>query len=161
MPKTRALENFYRADEPNSLFSSSTDLEEFEEDQKTKASPPTYPGVLICDDEPMLKELIATSLEEKGFEVFQAKDGQEGIEVFQDYHANIQLIITDLTMPRVSGGEFIKAAQELDPSVKSIIMTGFSKSELPAELNHRHIEVINKPFSMSDLIKLALQVTAA
>lgn len=114
-------------------------------------------GVLVCDDEPMLLELITSSLEEKGFKTFQAKDGREGIEVLETNKSDIHLIVTDLTMPRVSGSELIKNAQNINPHIKSIIMTGFSKLDLSGELKNEKVLILNKPFSINDLVRMALK----
>jgi YesN/AraC family two-component response regulator len=96
------------------------------------------------------------ALEEKGFSVFEAKDGQEGLDIFKAHADEIRLVITDLTMPKFNGSDLIAAVQQMNPQVRSVIMTGFSQPKLNTSVNSDFVTVINKPFSINDLVKLAM-----
>lgn len=105
--------------------------------------------VLICDDEPLLLELIADIFEDCGFETLTANDGLEGKKIFQKNANNIDLVVTDMTMPKMNGIDLLQTVQECRPELQAVLMTGFLKSDSLEDLNSELITVINKPFSVT------------
>jgi DNA-binding NtrC family response regulator len=83
---------------------------------------PGKPRVLVIDDEDIVRDSVSTYLEDSGFVVFQAKDGREGLERFQEMTPDVVLL--DLRMPRMDGLEVLEAISgELD-QVPVIVVTG-------------------------------------
>ena len=83
-------------------------------------------GVLIVEDEEELRNLFAILLEIDGFTVFQANDGGEGLEMLQKHAQEIDLLITDLNLPRVGGVDLISKARALNPAIKIVGTSGMS-----------------------------------
>jgi len=83
-------------------------------------------GVLIVEDEEELRNLFAILLEMDGFTVFQANDGGEGLEMLQKHAQEIDLLITDLNLPRVGGVDLISKARALNPAIKIVGTSGMS-----------------------------------
>ena len=82
--------------------------------------------ILIVDDESIIRDLCGKAL--KGYRVLEAGDGDEAIALFEK--GGIDVILTDVMMPRMNGIELLKRAKEIDPTLVVIIMTGFAEKEV-------------------------------
>lgn len=80
--------------------------------------------ILIADDEDNMRGFISSILKEYGYNVFEAKDGNEALEIFEKHKDEIALCLVDLVMPGVSGIEVIKQIKKIKPDSKVIIMSG-------------------------------------
>src|SRR5579863_3762564 len=89
-------------------------------------------GVLLVDDDPALRDLLAAELEEAGFKAQQAEDGIDGLVKLRDKLPKV--IISDLQMPRMSGIEFMSVVRRRYPSIPVIVLSGSSQHELPVEV---------------------------
>ncbi len=111
------------------------------------------PQVLICDDEPHISAVIAHRLEDAGYVVREARDGQEGLMI-ASVHAPV-LIITDLQMPRMSGLEMAIALRATPGTqqIPVIMVTGRGHYVSDEELARTSIKtVLPKPFSARQLL---------
>lgn len=86
-------------------------------------------AILIVDDEPAIRDFIARVAESIDCRAIQARDGAEGLRVFQSRHSEIGAIISDVNMPLMDGFEFIRAARAIAPSVKVVLSSGSLASE--------------------------------
>jgi CheY-like chemotaxis protein len=114
--------------------------------------------VLLAEDEAMLRLLAVEMLEEAGFEVFEAADGVEGLELLQA-HPEISLLVSDIKMPRMDGYALTQAGLDLKPELKVLLMTGYSHEPPPALLKQADIRVLHKPFNLEQLCALAAELT--
>ena len=92
--------------------------------------PQFFGGVLFVDDEPLLRDLGRDALEDMGFTVLIAVDGRDAAEVYQARAAEIDLVLLDLTMPRMDGGEALAALRQLNPDVRVVLASGYSREEV-------------------------------
>ena len=83
--------------------------------------------ILVVEDETALRRLICFSLEKRKHKVLAAKDGAEGFEIFRQHAPQIQLIVTDLMMPRMDGLELKQQIAALRPDVKFLFMSGYAE----------------------------------
>jgi signal transduction histidine kinase len=109
--------------------------------------------VLIVDDEPTIRMLIADELSELGYHCIEAGDGAAGLRVIQAKD-RIDLLITDVGLPGgLNGRQVADAARALRPEIGVLFITGYAEN---AVLNHGHIgrgmEVLTKPFAVADLV---------
>ncbi len=117
------------------------------------------PLVLICDDEPHISAVIASRLEESGYRILEARDGQEGLMIAGN-HAPV-LIVTDLQMPRMSGLEMALALRAMPNTgrVPIVMVTGRGHYVSEEELSKTNIRaMLPKPFSAKQLLALIEQV---
>jgi len=108
--------------------------------------------VLVVDDEPTVRMLVAEVLKELGYAVIEAADGGSGLTVLQS-DARIDLLVTDVGLPGgVNGRQLADAARQVRPALKVLFMTGYATN---AAVGNGHLElgmhVITKPFAMEML----------
>ncbi|WP_306601836.1 response regulator [Geothrix sp. 21YS21S-2] len=82
--------------------------------------------VLVVDDEEMMRRMALMALTAVGFEVVLAEDGIDALEAFSARHADIAVVLMDVTMPRLGGIEAAEKMREVDPSVKIILSSGYT-----------------------------------
>ena len=109
--------------------------------------------VLVAEDERPLRNLLLLSLEELGYEVLTAADGEEATRVFEANRSRIDLVILDVVMPRLGGPEALARMRVIEPSLRAILTTGHAPdtaflSEL-AEAGA--LTILPKPFALDEL----------
>ena len=87
--------------------------------------------ILVIDDEKNIREGLSMALEDEGYEVITAEDGKKGLE--KALYDAVDLIITDLRMPLISGEEILKKVVTELPSIPVIVLTGHGTVELAVE----------------------------
>ncbi|UZV96829.1 response regulator, partial [Treponema pallidum] len=92
-------------------------------------------SILVLDDEKNIREGLQMALEDEGYEVFTAEDGNTGVEIA--LKGDIDLIITDLKMPRMSGELVLQHVHAVLPDIPIIILTGHGTVENAVEAMHK------------------------
>jgi PAS domain S-box-containing protein len=106
--------------------------------------------ILLVDDESMIRELGRLVLERAGYRVLTAEDGVEAIEVFARAHEEIELVILDVTMPRMSGRDAFRHLVEIAPEARILFSTGYSDEHI-AELDGA-VGLLGKPYRPQELL---------
>ena len=108
--------------------------------------------VLLADDNEMLRSLGATILRHHGYHVMLAEDGQQAVEAYEREGGRIDLVVLDLTMPRLSGREALQRLRKINPRVRVLLASGYSAEQL-TDADRVHIEgFIAKPYRERDLV---------
>ena len=102
--------------------------------------------ILVAEDEPALRQLIAGALEGAGYRVHQARNGAEAVEVFEERGSEIDILITDLDMPYIDGGQLIDTLRERRRSLKVLGISGVRTAPVTADV------FIAKPFAKDSLL---------
>jgi CheY-like chemotaxis protein len=111
--------------------------------------------ILLADDEPAIRSLIEAALTAEGYRVLAAKNGFEALRVFEQYGADIDLLITDMRMPYIGGSELIAALHARRATLKCLGISGYQVQVEPG------LTILAKPFSRRELIQSVQQVLAA
>ena len=82
--------------------------------------------VLLVDDEAMVRETLAMSLEDFGYTVLVAADGAEALDMMASSETMVDVLVTDLSMPGIDGLELIRQAQKLRPGLPAVLLTGYA-----------------------------------
>ncbi len=107
--------------------------------------------ILIVDDEQHVRQLIGKVLEKEGYEILTACNGEEGLEVFQKN--NIDLIISDIKMPKMNGIEFLHKVKEQEPGVGFILITAFATMETAIDaIKNGAQDYVTKPFDIKEIL---------
>jgi PAS domain S-box-containing protein len=108
--------------------------------------------VLLVDDEEMITEVGGQILEKLGYRVLTASSGKEAIQTYEDYKDGIQLVILDMIMPEMGGGDTFNRLKELDNGVKVLLSSGYSINGQASEILKRGCQgFIQKPFNIKEL----------
>ncbi len=110
--------------------------------------------ILLVDDEEMILDVGRRMLKRLGYQIFIARDGQEAIEIFEQHQDKIDLIILDMIMPQMGGGETFDRIKKIQPGVKVLLSSGFSINGQASEILNRGCNgFIQKPFNLQNLSK--------
>ena len=106
--------------------------------------------VLVAEDEPMLRDLVAPSLDDLGYEVITAENGEQAISEFEARKDEIALAVLDVVMPKVSGPEAFKRMKTLKPDFKAIFASGYAPegTHLSEVLEQEGVAFMPKPFRL-------------
>jgi PAS domain S-box-containing protein len=110
--------------------------------------------ILLAEDEEAVRKLMKLVLEEAGYKVIEAVDGQEAIEKFRENKDNISLLLLDVIMPKINGKGVYEKATKIKPDIKALFSSGY-----PADFIHKKgileegLNFISKPASPHELLK--------
>jgi CheY-like chemotaxis protein len=121
--------------------------------QANEAEAPRKGTILLADDEQALRDLGRMILETQGYQVMLAEDGQEAVEIYEREGRQIDLVVLDLTMPRLSGQDAFHQMLKINPQVPVLFTSGFSKQHLSQADHERILGFISKPFLPEDLTR--------
>ena len=109
--------------------------------------------ILVVDDEGIIRDLARNALENAGFQVLEARDGLEAVERFTDLGGGVDLVLLDMTMPRMGGAEAFRRIRELAPKVKVLLTSGYTQKESLESLADLPPDgFLQKPFRVRELI---------
>jgi len=129
------------------------------EENKTSAVTPAplhKLAILVVDDEPAFRSLVAATLKQDGYHVMEASDGAEAVEVAEKVK-HVDLVVTDIRMPQMDGVELTNALRKTQPYVPVVFITGH-----PTDIR-RFVPnscTLNKPFLREDLMRAVHQFMA-
>ena len=118
------------------------------------AAPDTRETILLVEDEPAVRQLFMLALTRAGYRVYEARNGQEALKMFDQHGDSIDLLLTDLRMPYMGGAELAQHLRARRKSLKLIAISGYAGSteqELKADF-------LAKPFSREDLLAKVREV---
>lgn len=108
-------------------------------------------AVLLVDDEDLIRDLGRRVLERAGYSVLLAADGVQALEIYRARPGAIQLVVLDLTMPRLGGEETLRELRQLDPAARVILSSGYAADEARNRFNGA-AGFLQKPYRPSDLL---------
>ncbi len=120
--------------------------------QNLKGSPLKRGLLLLIDDEEVIREIGSEMFESMGFSCITAKNGEEGIELYQELKANIRLVVLDIELPGISGEKVYEMLKEINPDIKILLVSGYGKDYLEAFFfKQKLVHFVSKPFQLSKL----------
>ncbi len=110
--------------------------------------------ILLVDDEDMIWDILSDMLQDLGYQVLLAGDGQEAVEIYRANPKAIDLVILDMLMPNMGGRETFFMLKELDPQVRVLASSGYvSQEEIQDVMDSGAAGFLRKPYHISDLAK--------
>jgi two-component system cell cycle sensor histidine kinase/response regulator CckA len=116
-------------------------------------------NILLVDDEALVINVGVQLLKKLGYTVLEAQSGREAIKIFMEGNHAIDMVILDMVMPDMSGGEVYDRIKRIDSNVKVLLSSGYSIDGQATEILKRGCEgFIQKPYSMEDFSKKIREV---
>lgn len=112
--------------------------------------PENAPFIVVADDEDVIREVLERRLKAAGYRVETAEDGEVAVDILQraDF---VNVLVTDLRMPRLDGLALLRRAKELSPDTEVIVMTAYGSTESASEaVRLGAFDYLQKPFERSD-----------
>lgn len=107
--------------------------------------------ILVVDDEPEVLEMACSALEMRGYTVTFCRNGREALEYYQQHAAEVDLVISDVVMPEMNGGELLTKLRSADPDAKIMLMSGYCTETTAAALLEKGAAAfVPKPFTLDD-----------
>ncbi len=122
------------------------------------ASLPTAPRVLVVEDEPTPRATLCRMVRGMGYEVHPAGDGREALRYLQQHPGEIRLLLADLLLPLMDGGELAERALDQEPGLRVVLMA--SPPQGPAAdllAGYRDLPFLEKPVAFGRLYELLVE----
>lgn len=111
--------------------------------------------ILLVEDEELLIESVCHLLKSKGYKVYTAIDGKEAVKLYEQHKQKIDLVITDMGLPGITGKDVFKKLREMNPGVKVVLASGFFEPEIKSELLKAEASgFIQKPYIPDDILRI-------
>ncbi len=112
------------------------------------------PCVLVAEDEPMVRRMTARSLRHAGFDVLEAADGQQALEILTGPEGErITLVLSDIIMPNLGGIELVETMKRRGMTIPLVLMTGYADQQKVESSAASERRILNKPFSRDALLE--------
>lgn len=109
--------------------------------------------VLVAEDETTIRLMIADLLEEEGYGVIQASDGEQAWRMFEEHRDDIQLVIADVLMPEMNGIELRRKIHDLSPATRVLFISGYIREDTGHLVGlQKTEELLTKPFNVETLV---------
>jgi PAS domain S-box-containing protein len=137
-------------------------LPRLEEDQPADPAPPVLAApatgtetILLVEDEEGVRTLAHNILQNLGYTVLECRDGEEGLAVCRDHNGPIDLVLSDVVMPRCNGLELMEQVRRQRPGIRYLFMSGYANEELIRRggVNGDDGGFLQKPFTPADLAR--------
>ena len=124
------------------------------------AEVPTGTGtILLAEDEQDVREIAREFLESGGYRVIEAEDGRKALELAEQNRGKIQLLVTDMVMPGMTGQELAVRLQSANPGLNVIFMSGYSERAATEMADaHPSVRLLSKPFSRSAILRAVREI---
>ena len=114
----------------------------------------TLETILLVEDEPAVRELFAAALNRAGYAVYEARNGQEAMKIFDKHGDKVDLLLTDMRMPYMGGAELAHQLRARRRTLKLLCISGY-----PGNLDEDlAVDFLAKPFSRDDLLRKVREV---
>ena len=114
--------------------------------------------VLVVEDNQFFLKMQRIMLERAGFTVITANDGQQGLDIFKQFRDELDVVVTDLMMPRLNGLELCRRIREQKPATPVVLVTGAGEEVEPGSGGFD--AAMRKPFDPRDLVEVVKQLAS-
>ena len=112
--------------------------------------------VLLVEDEPAVRSVVASYLQREGYEVLEAADGLEGLELFREHCDQLDAIVTDIVMPRLDGWGLVEEVRSITECLPIVVMSGFSGAA--QRVGDARLEQLAKPFEPVEITRAIARI---
>jgi two-component system, cell cycle sensor histidine kinase and response regulator CckA len=110
--------------------------------------------VLVVEDEQLMRRLLERILSSQDTLVLLAADGQEALDIYRDHRGEINVVLLDLGLPKISGWEVFNHLKQENPDVRVIVASGYMEPDVKSKMHDAGVEhFIEKPYRLDQLIE--------
>lgn len=115
--------------------------------------------ILVVDDEPIMRKIAVNVLQNSGYTVMAAEDGNKALHIFKQHYRDIKLVLLDLLMPDISGKETYIEMKKINPDVCVLLVSGAERDKRIKELLKMGVKAyIEKPYTFPELSQLVFKL---
>jgi two-component system, cell cycle sensor histidine kinase and response regulator CckA len=116
--------------------------------------------ILVVEDEATVRNVVVRSLRSRGYEVLEAKDGEDALLVAERHNAPVHLVVTDVVMPHMNGTELFHHLRRWYPRMRVLFISGYARSAIPPEAfeEGKGAAFLAKPFTIEQLLNEVRQL---
>ena len=115
--------------------------------------------ILLVEDEVPVRIFASRALSNKGYKILEAENAEEGLKIIHEHDGKIDLVISDVIMPGMTGPEMVKEIQKDHPDLKIIFMSGYTEDAFVGTgLENQDLNFLQKPFNLKDLAAIVKKV---
>ena len=119
-------------------------------------------SILLVEDEDIVREVGRSALQLCGYSVLPARDGREALEIESRHEGSIDLVVTDVVMPKMNGRELVERIKIARPGIKVLFVSGYAEDAvLQQGIEMRGLAFLHKPFSLDTLAQKVREVLDA
>jgi two-component system, cell cycle sensor histidine kinase and response regulator CckA len=123
---------------------------------------PTPPCILLVEDDDQVRGFVQALLAGEGYRILEAQTGAEGLRVGEAVDGEVDLLISDMLLPELSGFDLAVALRERFPAMRVILMTGYVEGEIVQRcLSELNAMFLDKPFQPATLRKLVREALSS
>jgi two-component system cell cycle sensor histidine kinase/response regulator CckA len=116
----------------------------------------------LVEDEDAVRRFGVRALQNKGYKVLEARDGEDALQMLKSNDGKVDLVITDVMMPGVDGPTLIRRVRETHPGLKVIFISGYAEDSFRKRLGEgEQVHFLPKPFSLQQLAGKVKEVMRA
>ena len=116
--------------------------------------------VLLAEDEASMLFLLEKLFLRRGYQILKATNGQAALDIYQQHKEEIDVVLLDMGLPKLSGRELLLKIRSENPDVKVIVTSGYIEPAIKSEIGRaRRIEFLQKPYTPDDLFKTLRSLT--
>ena len=110
--------------------------------------------LLVVEDDDSVRTFTVRMLTTLGYNVLSAVDGQKGLELFKSEASRINMVITDMIMPNMTGKQFVEAVRQINKDIKIMFVSGYSPDDTEDGMSlDRNVAFFQKPYTRDQLSK--------
>jgi two-component system, cell cycle sensor histidine kinase and response regulator CckA len=125
--------------------------EPLDDHERVTLAPEGTETILVAEDSDLVRQLTREMLEVRGYKVLEACNGKEALEICKTYDGPIDLTLSDVVMPGMTGRELAERVKQIRPNVKILLMSGYTDEISKAGFLHPGLHFIEKPFTSNSL----------
>ena len=110
--------------------------------------------VLVVEDEWLMRRLLERILSSENTSVLLAADGQEALDIYRDHKGEINVVLLDLGLPKISGWEVFNNLKQENPDVCIVVASGYMEPDVKSKMHDAGVEhFIEKPYKLDQLVE--------
>ena len=109
--------------------------------------------ILVVEDESLMRRLLERILSSDGISVLLAADGEEALDVYRHHRGEINVVLLDLGLPKISGWEVFNTLKQENPNLSVIVASGYMEPDVKSRMHRAGVEhFIEKPYRLDHLV---------